>query len=306
MTENHPNEAVQHSGRLLKRAVSALLMAQFLVGCSYGEIRRLGADAIVDREQDIVLVDLPTALDPSGYRFENAQNPPSGTEELSADEAQIEVERAFYAFYDGRYSISAAVRRNRVQQRLVAASDHQCSAYRESLRRIQADSNFLLDVASIGLASAAAVVTGGSSTSGLAAGAAFTSGTRAAANDAFLRQLTLETVSRAIEVRRERFWQQIEDRRSHPIEAYGVEFAVRDAMQYHSLCNLVTGLEQASDAVTMSQDPGLRHTLLILNEAGVESPIVLDPSAAAASQAGPMSGPPTTGSGSAPPAQPAQ
>ena len=282
-----PNGQTQRSNQRpitqIRKILRVALVSQIAIACSYEDIRPLGADPILDQMADVVSVDLPTALDPDGYRFETASRAFTATSSSTADRNLVEMERAFHAFYDPRYGSNAGVRRNRVQQRLIAASDHNCSAYRDGLRRLQSDSNFLLDLASLGLASAAAVVSGGTATNALAASAAFTSGARTATNDAYLRQLTMETVSRAIEVRRLQYWDTILPRRTLDINSYGVEFAVRDAMHYHSLCNLIAGLEQASDAVSMARDPGLRRMLEILGTRGIESTITLNPAEAAAS-----------------------
>jgi flagellar biosynthesis chaperone FliJ len=132
-----------------------------------------------------------------------------------------------------------------------------------------------------GLGAAGAVATQ-STAQILAAGAGFTSGTRAEYNQDFFSTLAVEVIVKAFEQVRSKTLETIEDKRtfklgltgqgisnSKSISLYTVQMAVADAITYHAQCSLTVGLEEASRSLTLVANPGaeqLRQAMGIVDQ----------------------------------------
>ena len=257
------------------------------------------ASPIIEQQQKFAKVDLVALLDPRQYgradsfdglsRLDEASKKSDGSrffekireglENDPAAEAGLDrLENAFRGFYDPGYQVSTQMRRrNSVQARLIGASDQECGYFLDQIRQDQAGFNFALGSLTSLLGGVGAIVTGADLARAFSGAAAITSGIRAEGNDANFRQLTAEVIVRGIESRRSEIQEKINSRRTSTIDSYTVEDAVADAVKYHSVCNLISGLEHASSQVQLSQDPGLMRTLSLLKKAGVEGPISFDP-----------------------------
>ncbi len=231
--------------------------------------------ASAETEDDFVKVDLPTLLNPDG-------------------KTEQSLEKAFAAFYtrgttdpnvakkvgtkNGDKEITENLLsgpgtlerlRNSVQARLIAASNVECGRYRSRLLRVQSGVNFGLGTLTTTLGAAGAIVTGGSWSQGLSGASAVFNSSRSAFNENFFRQLAIEQITRAIAGRRDLYIQGLAPRRKLSISEYTVEYAVADAMEYHSMCSLIAGLEFSSEAIANMKDPGLKWFGRVLEESGV-------------------------------------
>ena len=96
-----------------------------------------------------------------------------------------------------------------------------------------------------------------------------TSGVRAEYNDVYFSSQAFELVSKAIRSVRDKTLKGIRDeRRGKSAKDYTLEAAVGDAVRFHGTCNVLAGLEEASDAVTRERDPGLRRLSELLQGVG--------------------------------------
>jgi len=249
-----------------------LLAVYFATGCtSIDEISVQSIYSSTETEDHFVKVDLPTLLNPGG------------------DENQS-LELAFNCFYDsrsqqcssnsssnaGNSTESANLddkltrKRNSVQARLLGASNVECGRYQSRLLRVQSNVDFSLGSLTTLLGTAGAIVSGGAWPQGLSGAAAVSNSVRSSFSETYFRQLAIEQITRAIDGGRQEFLEILSSRRSLPIADYTVEYAVADAMEYHSLCSLIAGLEFSSDAISNAKDPGIKRLSRILENSGVE------------------------------------
>ncbi|MEQ8355169.1 MAG: hypothetical protein RH942_06495 [Kiloniellaceae bacterium] len=257
------------------------------------------ANPIIEGQQKFAKVDLVAFLDPRQYgrseAYEGLRNlgaaseKPEGNkffkeiqDDLLDDPVAAsgldELENAFYGFYDPRYggADTQTRRRNSVQARLNGASDQECSYFLDQIRKDQTGFNFALGSLTTALGGVGAIVTGAGLARAFSGAAAIASGVKAEGNDANFRQLTAEVIVRGIVAKRTELLESVKARRKAHIGDYTVEDAVADSVRYHSFCNLISGLEHASKQVQLSEDPGLKRTLKLLQSAGIEGAVTFD------------------------------
>jgi hypothetical protein len=223
-----------------------------------------GGAAQLIPSSDLENIDLVFVLDPAGYARESVQarcrtaNPDSCWSSLSEGQ---KVDAAIEAFYSSRYDSSAAqirMRRNRVQERILAASNQRCNIFKTYLQRLHANSNFFFGAASTIAGGVGSIVTGVNTARALAGVAGILSGVRSELNQDYFSNLGVGVINDGIEARRREIYKQIaEQGQSKPIEDYSVEAAIKDAIFYHGQCSIVAGLQEAGDAIKTIQDPGM-------------------------------------------------
>lgn len=147
--------------------------------------------------------------------------------------------------------------RSRIQERLLSASTQRCEAFKKKLQRFEGDVNFFLGSVTTALAGAGAIVTTERGARILAGLAGITSGVRAEFNSDYFKNLSIEVITKGINSRRQRQLDAMHERRCQPLHDYTILAAVRDALEYHGSCSIISGLEEASDSITQIQDPGL-------------------------------------------------
>lgn len=181
-----------------------------------------------------------------------------GAEELLQ---RLRLETAFYAFYSDPaiQSETAVDRRNRVQQRLILASDINCGIFTDRLYKIQGSGNFALGALATMMGGAGAIVTDVDSARILSGLSSITSGVRAEANEDFFRKQWIEALAKAIDNERNRMREQIDAHKGDTIAEYPVEEAVAEVLRYNDACSVVSALKEVNRAVTIADDPaGLR------------------------------------------------
>jgi hypothetical protein len=184
----------------------------------------------------------------------------------------IRLNCAFQGFYDPRYSGSAntptaAARRDRIQDRIIMASNEACDQYVRHLLASQSDTSFAYGNAITATAGLGAILTPPSTTRALSGAAAIISGSRAEYNNAYFRELLAEVISRGIAIERDTVFTKmmaIREKASPPIEAYTVEMAISQAIQYDSKCSLIAGLENAQKSQNFNADPGIKRLAFLL------------------------------------------
>lgn len=164
--------------------------------------------------------------------------------------------RAFRAFYEYNDLQS---RRTRIQERLMSSSEQRCMAFKTYLRRLGTQANFMLGTASTVSGTLGAIVTGEAAARALSGLAGIFSGTRAEWNQAYLSNLTTEVIVSGIDTARADILRGIIKYRTQnsSLDEYPVEAAIRDALEYHSACGVVTGLRVAQKGVSQLDNPGL-------------------------------------------------
>lgn len=240
-----------------------------------------GANPQFDNPQ-YEMVDLITALDPEGYRnnfrtplaavqkeavpqlFSTSSLP--GPSDTSNDATtRTELALAFKAFYDTRYTSngSVALRRNRLQDRLIAASNQRCEAYKVYLRRFEAYQETGWGIASTAAGGVAAIVGGLKDARILGGLAGIFGGVRAEIKQGMLGNLASYIIIPGIDQRRSEVMAEIRGNQTNP--NYTVESALSDVASYHGACSLETGLEQAKNAIQIVENPGMQMMGKVMN-----------------------------------------
>ena len=258
--------------RVLFSIALAVMNCMFLNACTSlfdKDAKSTGAIQIIEKKAKFVKVDLAALLDPKNMG--QTPNPPD-------EDHKDLIENAFTGFYDASYGdeTDQILRRNRVQSRLIAASNETCADFREKLRQLQAEPNFFLGAVTTILAGAGAVVPSVAAAQILSGSAGVVSGIRAEFNQTYFAQLAVEVITKGIEKKRDDILVKINKKKANLIKDYTVERAVSDALKYHGACNLISGLEEASDRLTVADDPGFKRLKQIFEEAGVKSVLTLE------------------------------
>ena len=283
----------------------ALALSTMVTGCSSmgigpgNSLRTMdrmnthGANALMDNEK-FEVIDLIATLDPLNMRkdlirqaaFKNGRVESRGwhtfrgdedarqstTDQDSYEAAQdrVELEFAFVAFHDVRYAAYGTVeeRRNRLQDRLIAASNNRCEAYKVYLKRFESYMDSGFGIATTVMAGAAAVATGGNTPRALAALAGMSSGVRSEIRQGMMANLASYVIVPGIDTKRDETLKRIKTARSASnTDGYTVQAALADVASYHGACTLETGLEKARDQIQLAQNPGLAMMQKTMNNA---------------------------------------
>lgn len=277
----------------MHRIIGLALASTLLSGCALVNGARIDSAGVpVKSEDGFQSVDLPLALNPYNKRSPSddveaciekngkncvrlgslkgsgsfgvfSSNIDTSDADEDADEVveRLRLETAYWHFYNAPELSGqrAEDRRNRVQQRLIGASDMNCGIFTQRIYGIQATGNFALGSLATAVGGAGAIVTDVNSARLLSGLSAITSGIRAEMNEDFFRKQWIEALVKAIGNERSRLRDEIATKSTKSITDYPVEAAVADAIRYNDACSLVEGLKEVNRAVTIADDPaGLR------------------------------------------------
>jgi hypothetical protein len=255
-----------------------------IAGCASGNGRGLdpgpsGAARIAKEGPDRKSSDYPvdvaqlirTAVHgPATSKTANADTPSADGQASAAD-----IELARRVFYDACSSNDSTTNarcgtlRDRVQDRLLWASDSACADYLGDVRRSFTSTNLNLGGATTLFGALGSILNSKDAIRVFSGAAGVTSGLRAEYNDVYFSSQAFEVVSKAIRNIREKALKSINDeRRNKGIRDYTLEAAIADATRYHASCNVMAGLEEAADAVTRDRDPGLKRMSELLQGVG--------------------------------------
>lgn len=193
---------------------------------------------------DLQKLDLLTLLDPQARRFdvckELSRKPESSPRrEYRGQEA---IQCAFASFYTyvshcetwtkgegcardtvaldhmslAARDLSLVIRRNKVQDEIIAASENVCRRFKISLNDQITKTNFSLGGIATTFAGLGAIFTDPSTARALSGAAAIVSGVRAEYNQAYLDSLTVQVVTKGIDARRKEILDQINGQRFGP------------------------------------------------------------------------------------------
>lgn len=217
---------------------------------STGRVTTTGAHQLFN-EDSFEKVNLPDLLDPDKKRDDVTPLITTNNSENKTDN----LERAFDAFY--KYP-NKEQRRNRVQDRLLAASEQRCNLYKNYLKRVETYQSTTFGMLTTVLAGAGAIATGSVNTRAFSGLASISSGMGAELKEGFFANLASQVIIPGIELRRDEIWKTvILSKRNTLISNYTVEAAIRDVALYHGACSLIVGLEAAGVATKTFSNPGL-------------------------------------------------
>jgi hypothetical protein len=224
-----------------------------------------------DRFEKIDLIDL---IDPNGLRKNLPDHSDLKDQSLArskrdtADQDRRELARAYAAFEN--YP-NKTTRRNRIQDRIMSASEQRCNLYKTYIKRVDTYQNSILGSLTTILGGAGAIVTSTTAARVLAGSAGIGSGIRAELNQAFFSSIATSVIVPAIDLRRVKIRSQIDNSRNKKsTRSYTLEASILDALRYHGACSIDSGLDEAGISVKNAINPGLdtfAYTMAQLNQA---------------------------------------
>ncbi len=183
---------------------------------------------------------------------------------------QERLQCAFNQFYLDKNE--QALRRNRVQDRIIAASNQRCANYKKHVRRTYTTNNAILGGFTTLAAGLGSIFTSESVVRSLAGTAGILSGVRAEINEVYFQQNTIQLLAQGFEDRRKEILEEILNRRSSAgIEDYNVELAVADAILYHDACSMLTGLQRLALNQKRAEEPGFKQLNKMFKSLGMKS-----------------------------------
>jgi hypothetical protein len=165
--------------------------------------------------------------------------------------------------------------RNSIQDRLITASNSICRDYKSELKQAHADTNLNFGGASTVLGGLGAVVQSVNPARYFSGAASIASGLRAEVNQNIYAMLAVEVITKAIDKGRADVLKEIDANQSRVTANYTLERAIADAVEYHSRCSLLAGLQEASNAVSQSENIGIKALGQTLTDLGQTTSIQL-------------------------------
>jgi hypothetical protein len=220
----------------------------------WDDLRRSGATPTThDALETINLIEL---LDPLGkVKAAHLRNKSDPTWEHLSFSTRYDLIFAQFATLDDGMS-STRLRRNLVQNRMMAASDRRCGRFFQFMKKDSSDTNFKFAIGASVLSTAGALVPGLRAAQNLSGLSALTSGLRAEYNNEYYANLATSVITRGIEEKRNEMRHKMRIIQSSEYLNYDIASAVADAVQYDASCNIVYGLEQANEAMQRLNEPG--------------------------------------------------
>ena len=263
------------------RTLVVLCCINGMYGCAYSNVNAYGAKALVDETFEVIdLVDLlgkseeknPAAA-PGSQQPVNSPSSSSGqsaTAGTAESRSAPSFNEAFRAFYGDTAKGDLRLRRNMVQERILAASVQRCGNYVRFLKQFDTEIGFSLGSLATTLAGVGAIVTPANAARALSGTAGITTGINAEFQQQFFSKLAMQVITKGIEARRAALYKEMVEKQAKAISEYPVEAAVKDALMYHNACTLLTGLEEAGASIERASNPGIAQ----LNEFFKANPVM--------------------------------
>lgn len=173
------------------------------------------------------------------------------SQSASAEDFSKALDKALLEFYTSTATDDdKKLKRNRIQDRLILASNEGCEAFKTVLKRKQGQRNFEFGTATVLFGAAGAVASGVTAAKNLAALAGASGGIRAEYNRDFFSDVAAHVISKGINSRRREILDGITKGQEKALSAYSLEAAMADLVVYHGACSLVGGLEFAEGAIS--------------------------------------------------------
>ncbi len=243
--------------------ITITIITLFLSGCT-GASRRVnvfdeeatafGPFPLMERSS-FEKIDLALELNPGGNPLEIDE----GGDDLKIQKENKETLRNAFKVFNELSDDKKMVRRNQIQERIIAASTQRCSNYKQYLNMVDAQTNFGLGTAAVIAGAAGAIFTAADTARSLAGISAIFSGVRAEFNSDYFANKTIQVLTDAFSNRRKEIYKTILVSQKSNITQYNVEAAIKDAVHFHSQCSLIAGLEEAALAVERVNNPGLKE-----------------------------------------------
>lgn len=147
--------------------------------------------------------------------------------------------------------------RNEIIDALIASSNRKCTRYLALLKNADGAMNSTLSIGAIISGGLGSFLGGAETAKALAGTSSILSGSRAAINESYLSNQTIQVLAAAFEKGRREQRKVITNRQACPIGQYTLMRGIEDALQYHNSCSLVFGLAETAKSIERSENPGL-------------------------------------------------
>ncbi len=236
-----------------------MAFAFLLTGCagfdgSRDDMTTWGVKSLVEN-QSFQKIDLAQELDPAGQITTN----PDANIKLNQKNLRLAFNK-FYIDLKPQSDNDKMLGRNRVQERILGASQDRCNEYFTFLDGFDAETNFMLGSLTTAVAGAGAIFTQVDTVRALSGIAAIFSGVRSEFNEDYFANQTIEVIRKGIEARRAELYRTIKSNQSKGLSNYTVEEAIKDAIDYHGACSLTAGLLKLGKSLERVENPGLKDT----------------------------------------------
>ncbi len=202
-----------------------------------------------DKAKQIFLI---SAIDPTKLTDDTAKDP-RNLADLELYQLQARLQYALNRVDDNPNRQKQL--RNNMQSQLIARSYSVCAAFTSGLQRLQSDSSFFFTSTTALLGGLGAIFAPVATVRALSGAAAITAGVGAAYGSAMFHEKTISVLSKAIESKRKRFYDEtIETNRGKSADTYVFGDALRDAAIYHSYCNIVHAFSETEEALAKRDD----------------------------------------------------
>jgi hypothetical protein len=218
-----------------------------------------GTESVMRR--DIEVVNLMFLIDPElrGKQLYQRKKDALGGRDWSQLELSEKYDYGYVAFetlYEHKSDEKLRLR-NMVQERIMAASERRCNHFLIEFRKIHADTNFGIGMATTLSAGLGALVPGVQASKNLSGIAGILSGVRGEFNDSYYANLATSVIIRGIEESRAEARQKVREQANMSATKYSMAAAINDAIVFDGLCSVAVGLDKANEALTKLADPGL-------------------------------------------------
>lgn len=243
-------------GRVGAGVLCAIVSSLGVIGCASDVFRNGTEGALRERitttsanplfaQDPLETINLIALIDPDAGKLAFDRDRP-------IDDAELE--RAIERFY---LLPNREARRNRIVDRMMAASEQRCTVYKNYLKRVETYQGFITGVFTTVLGAAGGMSTVASSSRVLSGLAGISSGIGAELKSDFFADTAALVIVPGIEQRREVIEHTVRGRFGSSISTYTLEAALQDGLRYHGACSLLAGLQQAGVAMREVRNPGL-------------------------------------------------
>ena len=140
------------------------------------------------------------------------------------------------------------LRRDRIQDRLLHASELNCDRFLKNLKLFRSDTDFLGSFLEVSLGAAGSIF--GNASTVLSGIQTAVTGANEALDDDFFNNLSAEVINRAIRARRTARRLEMVKKREEGINQYTLLAAILDAQQYHNACSLDEGFKELDKSLS--------------------------------------------------------
>ena len=151
-------------------------------------------------------------------------------------------------------SVCTDLDRDQATYSLLTVSDHLCNIHLSTIVSNSNTWNVTSGAITNLLAGLASIGSNPVSQAKLAAGAAFSNGTRSLVNSEIYAQNLATTVVRAIVIKRESMGKEIVDKLTEPQSKYPFFAAINDVQKYHNSCSFYVGVSEITRLVESRKD----------------------------------------------------